>query len=83
MLYFRKRLKKGKDAEHELTAEQEVKARNLEFGAFLVEKAREQGLTGPNDVVSDELIAAVAEEFFGDATSPEARAAVAYVNEER
>jgi hypothetical protein len=80
-LYFRERLKKGKSAEQELTAEQEAQARNLEFGAFLVERAREQGLTGPDDVISDELIGAAAEEFFGDASSPEARAAIAYVND--
>jgi uncharacterized protein DUF4236 len=79
-LYFRKRLK-GKGARKGLTAEQEAQARNLEFGAFVVEKARQRRLTGPNDVISDELIAEAAKEFFGDATSPEAKAAVAYVNQ--
>jgi hypothetical protein len=80
-LYFRKRLKKGKGARKALTAEQEAQARNLEFGAFVVEKAAQRGLTGPNDVISDEIIAEAAKEFFGDATSPEAKAAVAYVNQ--
>jgi hypothetical protein len=32
-------------------------------------------------VISDELIAEAAEEFFGSATSPEARGAIAYVND--
>jgi hypothetical protein len=81
-LYFRKRLKTGKSAEPKLTPERDdIQARNLEFSAYLVEKARDQGLTGPNDVISDEFIAEAAEEFFGDATSPEAKAAVAYVND--
>ena len=79
-LYFRKRLKNGKDASGGLTPEQEAQARNLEFGAFVVEKARQRGLTRPHDVISDELIAEAAKEFFGDPTSPEAKAAVAYVN---
>jgi uncharacterized protein DUF4236 len=81
-LYFRKRLKSGEAFEQELSPDQEERARNLEFGAFLVEKARRQGLTGHGDVISDKLIAEAAEEFFGDAGSPEARAAIAYVNSE-
>jgi Protein of unknown function (DUF4236) len=80
-LYFRKRLKEGGGAEEGLTPEQEEQARNLEFGAYLVEKAQGQGLTGPGDVISDELIEEAAEEFFGDTDSPEARAAIAYVND--
>jgi hypothetical protein len=64
-------------------ARQAVKerARNLEFGAYVLEKARGQGLTGPGDEISDELIADAAEEFFGSADSPEARGAIAYVND--
>jgi uncharacterized protein DUF4236 len=81
-LYYRKRLKKAAGGdEAELTPEQEGQWRNLEFGAYLVEKAKSRGLTGPDDVISDDLIAEAAEEFFGDASSPEARAAIAYVND--
>ncbi len=79
-LYYRKRMKKG-GGEDGLTPEQEEQARNLEFGAYPVEKARGQGLTGPSDVISNDLIAEAADEFFGDANSPEARAAIAYVND--
>ncbi len=59
----------------------EEQERNLAFGAFLVDKAKRQGLIGPDDVISDEMIAEAADEFFGDARSPEARAAIAYVSE--
>ena len=81
-LYYRKRLPKGEaGGDQELSPELEEQQRNLEFGAYLVEKAKRQGLAGPGDVISDELIAEAAGEFFGDATSPEARAAIAYVND--
>ena len=76
-LYFRRRLKKGKGAGPELSPEKEERARNLEFGHFLVEKAQSQGLTE----VSDEMIAEAAEEFFGDTSCPVARSAIAYVNQ--
>ena len=79
-LYYRKRLKKG-GGEQGLTPEQEEQARNLEFGAYLMEKAQGEGLTGPGDEISDELMAEAAEEFFGSATSPDARAAISYVND--
>jgi hypothetical protein len=80
--HYRKRLPKGEaGGDQELSPEVEKQQRNLEFGAYLVEKAKRQGLAGPGDVISDELIAEAAGEFFGDATSPEARAAIAYVND--
>jgi hypothetical protein len=81
-LYFRKRLKNAKSAEPQLTPEHETQARNIEFGTYVVEEAREQGLTVHGDVITDELIAEAAEEFFGDTTSPEAQAAIAYVNDD-
>ena len=82
-LYYRRRVRKDDGgAEQELSPELEEQERNLAFGAFLVEKAKRQGLTGPDDVIPDEMIAEAAEEFFGDVTSPDARAAIAYVNDE-
>jgi uncharacterized protein DUF4236 len=80
-LHYRKRLRKGKAGKQEISPKLEEGARNLEFGTFVVEKATRQGLTGPGDAISDEFIAEAAEEFFGDSTSPEAQAAIAYVSE--
>ena len=71
--YYRKRLRKGGEGGG---PELEEQTRNLAFGNFVLEKAQSQGL----EEVSDEFLADAAEEFFGDATSPDARASIAYVN---
>jgi hypothetical protein len=77
-LYFRKRLKR-KTGDREFAPGLEAQARNLEFGAFVLEKAKRQGIT---EVIPDSLIEDAAAEFFGDAGSPEAKAAIAYVNQD-
>jgi Protein of unknown function (DUF4236) len=74
---FRERLRKG-DAGRGVSPAHAKQARNLEFARFVVEKAETEGL----DVISHEWIAKAAEEFFGDVTSPEARAGIAYVNDQ-
>ena len=79
-LYYRRRLKRGGDAAQELSPAEEEQARNLEFGNYVLEKAQGLGLVGDDAVISDELILAAAEEFFGDPTSPDAQAGIAYIN---